>query len=106
MEYKAPDRIDQQSNYAKSIGDAMSLCEWVPEPTRCSDVFLQQVATNDQAYENADPTVPQGVGKETRGSHQKKNQWTRHLQPIWEMSRKEKPQHNSNEGNPFSKLSS
>lgn len=82
MKYQAPNRIDQQNNDAKGVGDAMTLCEWVPEPTGCSDVLLQQVTTDDQAYKNANPTAPQGVGKETWSSYQKKNQWTWHLQPA------------------------
>lgn len=63
MKYQAPHRIDQQNNDAKGVGDAVSLSEWVPEPTGCSDVLLQQVTTNEQAYKHANQTVPKGVCK-------------------------------------------
>ena len=63
MKYQPPHRIDQQNNDAKGVGDAVTLSERVPEPTRCSDVLLQQVTTNEQAYKNANQIVPKGVGK-------------------------------------------
>lgn len=71
---KSPDGIDQQKNKAERVRYPVALGEGVPESTGRSDVLLQQVAANDEAYQHSDPAVPQAVCEEARRHNQEKNQ--------------------------------
>lgn len=69
----------------------MALCEGIPESTRGSDVLLQKVATDDEAYKDADPASLERFCKEVRSHDEEEDQGSWHLQPIWEMSWEEEP---------------
>lgn len=62
----SPDRIDQQKDDPDSVGDTVALSEGIPEASGSSDVLLEEVAPDDQAYQYTEDTVTNGIGKEIR----------------------------------------
>lgn len=102
---QVPDGEEQQEDDADGVGDAVPLREGVPEPTGCSDMLLQQIAPDCNADSHPHPLPSYTLCKHLRRHHQQKNQRSRHLHPLWEMPRKEKPEHNCNECNPFTNFS-
>ena len=75
----SPHRIHQQNDYAGRVGDAAALREGVSEPARCTDVFLKQVASDDETYCKADQAAPQGISDQARSHHDEKNHRARHF---------------------------
>lgn len=74
VEYECPDGIYQQNDYPDSVGNPVALREGIPEPTRCSDMFLQQIASDDQTNQDTNPAVPYGVSKKAWSHHNDKDQ--------------------------------
>ena len=68
-EQQSPDGVDEESDNADSVGDAVSSRKSVPESPGSSDVLLQQVTSDDEAYHQPDPVVPYRVRKQARSHH-------------------------------------
>ena len=49
MENQGPKRGDNKKDNAKGVRYSMALCEGISESTRCPDVLLKQVTTNEEA---------------------------------------------------------
>lgn len=105
VNYECPGRVDKEKNYANRVWYTLCFCEGISEPTRCPDVFLQQITRNGKTYRHTNQVAPK-VAREYTGSHNyQKNQSCGQLQPIGEMSREKETQDYCNESNPLPNIS-
>ena len=79
VQHQGPNWVDEEQEDANAVRHAIALPEGVPEPTRCLDMFRKQVASDREAYEDADQVTPEGVRKEAGGDNCEQDDGTRQL---------------------------
>lgn len=70
----SPGGIDQQKDDPDSVGDAVASGERIPKTSGSSDVLLEEVTPDDQAYQYTEDTVANRIGEEAWCDYQEKDQ--------------------------------